>query len=143
MIDDCIYFLDTNAASAFARRRDKHLAARVEEHLAQVRLSAVVWAELEYGVSKKEDVPVFRERLLWLRERIVEVEPFDEKAAKAAGELRAYFELLRPNSQPIGRMDCLIAGHALSRGAIVVTHNVGEFGRVPTLHVEDWQSLDQ
>jgi len=139
MDDDQIYFLDTNAASAFAKQRNSRLCAMMQQYLGQLKLSSVVWAELEYGVAKKPDEPVHRERLAWLRERIMEVEPFDEKAAKAAAELRAYFENLKPNAEPIGKMDCLIAGHALSRGAIVVTHNVSEFGRVPTLQVEDWE----
>ena len=33
----------------------------------------------------------------------------------------------------------LIAAHALSRGLTVVTDNVGEFGRVKGLKVENWR----
>ena len=32
----------------------------------------------------------------------------------------------------------LIAGHAISKGLIVVTNNVDEFGRVEGLKVENW-----
>jgi tRNA(fMet)-specific endonuclease VapC len=32
----------------------------------------------------------------------------------------------------------MIAGHARSRGLIVVTHNTGEFQRVAGLRMEDW-----
>jgi len=49
---------------------------------------------------------------------------------------------LKPNAQPIGAIDCLLAGHALSLGAGIVTGNVREFRRVPGLVVEDWHSLD-
>jgi len=141
MDDEVIYFWDTNAASAFAKQRDRRLVAMMEQHLPQLRLSSIVWAELEYGAYKQVEGPTHRDRLLWLRKQIVGVESFDEKAANAAGELRAYFERLKPNAEPIGKMDCLIAGHALSRGAVVVTHNVDEFERVPTLRVEDWQTV--
>ena len=40
--------------------------------------------------------------------------------------------------EPIGPLDTLIAAHARSRNLVVVTGNVGEFGRVPGLVVEDW-----
>jgi len=124
------------------RRRDNRLVEQVERHMPQLRLSSIVWTELQYGAYKKQGMPVFRERLLRLRERIVEIEAFDERAADAAAQLQAYLELLKPNAQKIGDMDCLIAGHALSRGAGIVTHNVDEFGRVPGLVVVDWENME-
>jgi tRNA(fMet)-specific endonuclease VapC len=33
----------------------------------------------------------------------------------------------------------LIAGQALARGLTLVTHNTGEFRRVPELRIEDWE----
>jgi len=141
MNDEALYFLDTNAASAFARKRDTRLVALVEQHLPQLRLSSIVWSELEYGAYKKAHEPVFRERLVRLRGRIVEVEAFDEVAATWAGKVRAHLATLKPNAQQIGTIDALIAGHALSVGAGVVTHNVREFARVPGLRVVDWESV--
>jgi tRNA(fMet)-specific endonuclease VapC len=32
----------------------------------------------------------------------------------------------------------MIAGHARSRGLILVTHNAAEFVRVPGLRIENW-----
>lgn len=46
--------------------------------------------------------------------------------------------LLERTGRAIGRFDMLIAGHALSEGATLVTHNTREFRRVPGLVVEDW-----
>jgi tRNA(fMet)-specific endonuclease VapC len=37
-----------------------------------------------------------------------------------------------------GPYDLMIAGHARSRGLIVVTGNLGEFTRVDGLRCEDW-----
>jgi tRNA(fMet)-specific endonuclease VapC len=33
----------------------------------------------------------------------------------------------------------MLAGHALALGAVLVTHNVAEFARVPGLVIEDWK----
>lgn len=41
--------------------------------------------------------------------------------------------------QSIGHNDLLIAAHARSLGATLVTNNTGEFSRVPDLAVEDWR----
>ncbi len=61
---------------------------------------------------------------------------FDKEDARQAGRLRAF---LAGKGTPIGPYDALIAGQALSRSMILVTHNTSEFGRVPGLQMEDWQ----
>jgi len=53
-----------------------------------------------------------------------------------AGEVRAF---LTANGAPIGPYDVLIAGQAVACNMVLVTHNTGEFGRVPGLRIEDWQ----
>jgi tRNA(fMet)-specific endonuclease VapC len=45
---------------------------------------------------------------------------------------------LTQRGTPIGPLDTLIAAHALSLDATLVTNNVREFSRVPGLRVEDW-----
>jgi len=52
-----------------------------------------------------------------------------------AGQIRAHLE---PRGIGIGPLDTLIAAHARSLGAVVVTDNVREFSRVPDLAVENW-----
>jgi tRNA(fMet)-specific endonuclease VapC len=46
---------------------------------------------------------------------------------------------LETAGRKIGDRDTIIAAHALSMGAVMVTRNVGEFERVPGLKVENWE----
>lgn len=56
-------------------------------------------------------------------------------SASHAADIRATLERA---GQSIGAYDVLIAGHARSRGLIVITGNRGEFDRVDGLRCEDW-----
>jgi tRNA(fMet)-specific endonuclease VapC len=47
-------------------------------------------------------------------------------------------EALRKQRLNIGKMDLRIAAIALERGAVVVTRNSADFGRVPELTIDDW-----
>ena len=55
--------------------------------------------------------------------------------AEAYGAIRADLERC---GQVIGSNDMLIAAHALSLGATLVTNNLGEFERVTGLQAENW-----
>jgi len=59
--------------------------------------------------------------------------------AEEAGDIR--FTLERAGT-PIGPFDILIAAQARRRGALLVTANGREFGRVPGLKLEDWAGTD-
>jgi tRNA(fMet)-specific endonuclease VapC len=61
--------------------------------------------------------------------------PFDLPAVEAYGKIRAD---LSNRGLPIGPLDTLIAGHALSLAATLVTNNIREFKRGRGLHVADW-----
>jgi tRNA(fMet)-specific endonuclease VapC len=53
--------------------------------------------------------------------------------------VRAHLARLKPNAQPIGPYDLMLAAQALRLSAVLVTHNIAEFARVPHLPFEDWQ----
>lgn len=62
---------------------------------------------------------------------IAEVVPFDAAAAEE-------FDRLAGLRLRVATMDLRIAAVALSRGLILLTRNVRDFGRIPELVTEDW-----
>ncbi len=136
-----IYLPDTNVWSRYLRNdpRDKALCDRVESHLHACRLSAIALMELEYGAAKRPGIPAFRDRILRLTALFSDVAVFDSACAFHAGVVRAHLATLRPNAQPIGAYDALLAGQASALGAVFVTDNIAEFRRVPGLACENWR----
>ena len=130
-----LYLPDTNVVSRNFQQRDDRLTAKMAAAFPQLRLAAIVLAELEYGASKSGIVR-HRQRLDALL-RLLPVETFTAEDAAQYGRLRSHLE---KRGQLIGPHDMLIAAQALRLGAIVVTHNVREFSRVPGLRCEDWQA---
>lgn len=60
--------------------------------------------------------------------------PFDESAAIQSAKIRSHLER---KGKAIGPYDTLIAGHAVSIDATLVTANIREFSRVPKIKVEN------
>jgi len=62
---------------------------------------------------------------------------FNALAAIEYGNIRSTLER---EGTPIGSLDMLIAAHAKSIGAVLVTNNTKEFNRVADLRIENWAS---
>jgi tRNA(fMet)-specific endonuclease VapC len=129
------FMLDTNICIYLIKRQPEAVLERFASHpVGDIGISVITLAELEYGASKSSNPFRNREAL----EQFVlplEIAPFDRPATLTYGKIRA---LLEKKGRPIGSMDMLIAAHALSLGARLVTNNVKEFRRVPGLRVENW-----
>ncbi len=93
-----------------------------------------VFYELHVGIAKSAAPKRQTRQLSELMERVAIAE-FDKKAALAAAQVRAKLE---QQGRAIGPIDVLIAGTAISLGAVLVTHNTGEFSRVEGLNFTDW-----
>jgi tRNA(fMet)-specific endonuclease VapC len=59
---------------------------------------------------------------------------FDNEDARKSCEVRAF---LASKGTPIWPYDVLIAGQAIARNMILITHNTDEFGRLPGLQIDD------
>jgi tRNA(fMet)-specific endonuclease VapC len=135
-----IYLPDTNVFSRYLRGEDPRIREKLESNLRYCRLSVVVLSELEYGAAKRPDLEALRKRVERLREIIADDVDYTCEDARYYGAIRAHLARLKPNAQPIGPYDLMLAAQALRLGAVVVTHNIAEFRRVPSLVVEDWQA---
>jgi tRNA(fMet)-specific endonuclease VapC len=129
---------DTNAVSALVhqRRGFEALAARVDSlPLGHRLVSAVTMSEIETMIAKARD-PHDKSARVHLVLAHFNIVDFGEAAALHVGQIRAHLE---PRGLRIGPLDTLIAAHARSLGATLVTDNLAEFSRVPGLVVESWR----
>lgn len=132
------YTLDTNACIALINGSSVPVRRRFKEALAEgsvVCVSTVAIYELWYGVAKSARRDYNTERVQAFLSGPIQVLPFDDADARAAGEVRA---LLEQERRAIGAYDSLLAGQAARRGITLVTANVREFERVDGLLWEDW-----
>ena len=130
-----IYMLDTTSCIYLIKKQPKNVMNKFQSlTLGDVCLSSVTLSELLYGVEKSQQ---HKKNVLALEQFILPLDilPFGDEAAYQYGFLRAYLE---KKDTPIGSMDLMIAAHALSIRAILVTNNVKEFSRVPKLVIENW-----
>ncbi|MFC0387844.1 type II toxin-antitoxin system tRNA(fMet)-specific endonuclease VapC [Muricoccus vinaceus] len=133
------YLLDTNLCIRVLRDRPQGLRARFNAEAGSLCISTVVLMELLHGAGKSAR-PIENRREVERFAARLDVLAFDADAAAHAGEIRTRLERA---GQVIGAYDLMIAGHARSRGLVVVTGNLGEFRRVEGLRCEDWLSPGQ
>ena len=129
------YMLDTDTCAFILRKSSPLLLARIQTVALQDQcMSVVTLAELLYGVqvsSKKKGNRAAVDLLV----QHVQVLDWSTDAAQHYAEIRAD---LKKKGQQLGANDLLIAAHARSLGAVIVTNNVKDFRRVNALKLENW-----
>lgn len=126
--------LDTNICITIINAKPAAVLERFKRYrLGEIGLCSVVAAELAFGVAKSGSVRNRQALEMFLAP--LTILPFDERAAWAYGELRADLER---RGTPIGSLDTMIAAHALSLQATLITNNTREFAQVSGLQVENW-----
>ncbi|MGH8283357.1 MAG: type II toxin-antitoxin system tRNA(fMet)-specific endonuclease VapC [Gammaproteobacteria bacterium] len=129
------YLLDTDTCIYIMKSQPPSVRERLTKvPVGQVAISAIVLAELQYGIGKSRR----RENNMMALHDFLEfctVEDWPHEAAGVYGNIRASLER---RGTSIGGNDLLIAAHAVHARATLVTHNSREFKRVPGLKIEDW-----
>lgn len=128
------YLLDTNTASYIIQGN----VPRVRERLlmvpmSQILISAVTEAELLFGAARRREAVRLKTAINEFLLRVDSM-PWDSNAARRYADLRAALEL---GGIPMGNLDLMIAAHALSVEAVLVT-NDRSFRRLKHLKIEDW-----
>ena len=126
--------LDTNMCIFLLKHRTEVLEAFQDHRADGICISAIVLAELEFGIENSAQRDKNRMTLLSFLP-LVEILPFD---AYASGEYSKICADLKRRGTPIGQMDMLIAAHARSQSLTLVTNNTREFERVENLNITDW-----
>jgi tRNA(fMet)-specific endonuclease VapC len=129
-----MYALDTNSVIYLFKGMGQVAERLLAVAPGDVAIPAIVHYEIEVGLAKSA-APEKRRRQFQEILRWVPILPFDDRVAPVAARIRAELE---SRGEPIGPLDTLIAGTALTHGAILVTRNTREFGRIPGLRLEDW-----
>jgi tRNA(fMet)-specific endonuclease VapC len=134
------FLFDTNACISYLNDYLSPIRRKLEGLSPnQIFVCSVVKAELFYGAMKSHNPKqTLLKQELFLNQFVSY--PFDDKAAKIFGEIRAHLARL---GTPIGPYDLQIAAIAIEHNVTLVTHNTDEFSRVPHLRFEDWEGLEQ
>ncbi len=147
-----MYMLDTNICIYVLKKHSDKLRHKFKA-IKNICISSITYGELCFGIEAAPARPCARginaslhvngdktrrearwEQLDLFTQRLV-IDPWDEDAARYYGSIRA---LLKKQGAPIGNNDLLIASHARSLDAVLVTNNIREFKRVPDLSLENW-----
>jgi tRNA(fMet)-specific endonuclease VapC len=127
--------LDTNICSYIIRNKPQSIKAKLQEveQNHTVALSSIVVSELLYGAIKKDSPKLMRIVSAFIDNFIIY--DYSKISAQSYAIIRTNLE---KKGEIIGANDLLIASHALSLGAVLVTNNTREFERVEKLVLEDW-----
>lgn len=121
----CIYLLKQHPPQVLKRMRDLRRGDAV--------MSVVTYAELRAGIELQVDQRQQDAHVLGLFRQRVPVLALDETAAEQFGVLRAAVRARNRNA-----LDRLIAAHAISIGATLVTNNEADFAGYANLTLENW-----
>lgn len=129
-----MWMLDTDTCSYILREHSPEVLDRLDGVArSDVAISTVVSAELRYGALRVKSKKLAATIENWLA--LFEIASWDDAAAQAYARIRTAVEA---KGRLIGNLDLLIAAHALSRDATLVTNNTRHFSQVPGLRLANW-----
>jgi tRNA(fMet)-specific endonuclease VapC len=126
------FLIDTNIAIDIRDGRE-NVIRKFEPNIGSVVMSALTMAELQRGIYKNAANTSVRQSRLKTVLEYIPVLPFDEAAAEAYGRIIALCGWVKGRD-----FDRMIAAHAMSARAVLVTNNAADFADIPGLTFENW-----
>ena len=134
--------LDTDTCSFLMREHDisvlRSMEAKVEAG-DDICISVITYSELRLGAARSEAQQKYDRLIDALSDRLDFIADWSTKEADIFAELQS--SLLGQGTQ-IGSNDAMIAAHARSLDAVLVTNNMRHFSRVKNLKLENWLDRD-
>jgi tRNA(fMet)-specific endonuclease VapC len=129
------YLLDTDICIYIIKKKPEQVLKKLAKlESTDIAISTITLSELIYGAEKSQHKEKNLEAITGFLVPI-DVLPWDEGAARSAGQIRA---VLEKHGKVIGPYDLQIAGQALSLNLTLVTNNEKEFSRIKGLKIENW-----
>ena len=127
------YMLDTDTSSYIIKQRPVSVIKKFETCFPEeISISVITYAELLFWTKRSEKTD--RQIIDSFVSELV-VHGWSEQAAEIYAEIR---HDLQESGKLIGSMDMLIAAHARSLDAILVTNNTAHFSRIKRLQIDNW-----
>ena len=134
---DALYLFDTDICSYIMKRSHPKLMDRVlAVDLEQIAISVITEVELLFGI-KLSSKPAITAASFEGFIKHLRVLGWGRDAAEHYADIRAN---LHKRGKTIGANDLMIAAHARSIDATLITNNVKEFRRVQDLKIENWSN---
>ena len=129
------YLLDTNTVGYLIRKQPTVLARLLAHPPATIQISAITEGELWFGLANNPSATRLHKAVNEFLRRTT-VLAWDQSAAAHYGRLRME---MNKQGKPLAPLDMLIAAHARSINAILVSSDAA-FRMAPGLAVEDWMT---
>jgi tRNA(fMet)-specific endonuclease VapC len=133
-----LIMLDTDSCSYIIRLQPMEVLQTLQyrvERGDEICISAITYSELLVGAERSGNSQKHLHLIDEFCSRVDFIAPWDAEAARFFSRLQSY---LFKQGTPIGNNDTMIAAHAQSLQAIVVTNNQKHFSNVPDLNLENW-----
>lgn len=132
------YLLDTNVMIHLMNNMQPLSGNVMSHNLNELTISGFTAAELAFGVENSSPEMKERNRLA----RAALIAPFqqiyhDDSITQSYGKIKAYLVQNKIYS-PKNEFDILIAATAIAKDLTLVTQNVRDFEKIPSLKIEDW-----
>ncbi|BAY24229.1 hypothetical protein NIES2100_40230 [Calothrix sp. NIES-2100] len=131
------YLLDTCVISDFVKGEELTIKRLKSSTPSDIFMSSLTVMEVKYGLAINPQRAIKIQPLIETLLSTITIVSFGVAEAEQAAKIRS---ILKTAGTPIGAYDVLIASTALTHNHILVTSNIREFQRVPSLQIENWRS---